>query len=506
MSLAPSPIPAPQTKPLPVLHGPWPSTAPWAKHWPGPVRPASALTVAAVAGAAVVAALSLPLDRPGVGWLLTALAGLATAIVAAPAPATGGPPPLVVRPRYCPGPERVAWGTATLALFAVGTFRSAGWLFVLCLLVSTLTGALALAGGRSMRSIFAAYTMPFVAAFRALPWLTRGLTRINRPNGGAGVRIVATAGVSVVLLGAFGGLLASADLRFAEALERLVPDLGVDTVFRWVFVGGLAVFSVGAAAYLRSAPPNLSNLDGTEGRKVHRWEWAVPLGLLTLLFGAFVLVQATGQEPVRAFADEARQGFWQLSFVVGLTLLVLAGAARWAPRDKPADRILIRVILGVLTGLTLVIAATALHRINLYTDEYGLTRLRLLVFWCELWFVFVLLLILVAGRKLRAPWLPRVAIAAGVLALLGLAVANPDGVIAERNLRHSNQPIDLAYLSNLSPDAVPALMKLPDDQRACVLRAISDDLRPGDWRTWNLGSARARTLVNGQVGSGQGWC
>jgi hypothetical protein len=500
MSLAPPPTPA---KPLPVLHGPWPSTAPWARYWPGPVRPASALTVAAVAGAAVIAALSLPLDRPGVGWLVTALAGLAAVILAGPISTQTGPPPLVVRPRYSPGPERIAWGTATLALIAVGTFRSAGWLFVLCLVVATLTGALALAGGRSMRSVFAAYTMPFLAAFRSLPWLSRGLTRINRPDGGAGVRIAATAGVSVVLLAAFGGLLASADSRFATALEHLVPDLGIGTIFRWVFVGGLASMIVGAAAFLRSAPPNLSRLDTTEGRKVHRWEWAVPLGLLTLLFGAFVLVQATGQEPVRAFADEARQGFWQLSFVVGLTLLVLAGAARWAPRDKPADRLLIRVILGVLTGLTLVIAGTALHRITLYTDEYGLTRLRLLVFWCELWFVFVLLLILVAGRNLRAPWLPRVAIAAGVLALIGLAVANPDGVIAEHNLQPRDRPIDLVYLGNLSPDAVPALMDLPSDRRACVLREIKDDLTPGDWRIWNLGSARARTLINA---SGQTWC
>ena len=117
-------------------------------------------------------------------------------------------------------------------------------------------------------------------------------------------------------------------------------------------------------------------------------------------------------------------------------------------------------------------------------------------------------LILGPGRVLPPDRHPifRYAVPLGILALIGLAVANPDGVIAERNLRHSNQPIDLAYLRNLSPDAVPALMKLPDEQRACVLRAISDDLRPGDWRTWNLGSARARSLINGQVGSGQGWC
>ncbi|WP_250000416.1 DUF4173 domain-containing protein [Actinoplanes sp. M2I2] len=510
MSIAPPPKNVTEPRPLPTLHGPWPSTAPWARHWPGPVRPATALTVAAVAGAAATAALSLPLDRPGVGWLITALAGLLAVIAAGPVPTTGGPPPLVVRPRYRPGPERVAWGGATVVLIAVGTFRSAGWLFVLCLLVATLTGALALAGGRSIRSILAGYTMPFTAAFRSVPWLTRGLKRAGRPAGGAGVRVAATAAVSVVLLTAFGALLASADLRFAAALEHLVPDLGVDTVFRWVFVGGMGVLVVGSAAYLRSAPPNLSTLDGTKGRKVHRWEWAVPLGLLVLLFAAFVSVQAAGllrgDEPVRAFADEARQGFWQLSFVVGLTLVVLAGAARWAPREEPADRLLIRVILGTLTVLTLVIAATALHRIDLYTDEYGLTRLRLLVFCCELWFVLVLLLILAAGRNLRAPWLPRVAIAAGVLALIGLAVANPDGLIAERNLQPRNQPIDLTYLGNLSPDAVPALTGLPPAQRSCVLGRINLELErtPADWRAWNLGRERARAVLNGQS-NGQAW-
>ncbi|WP_250031775.1 DUF4153 domain-containing protein [Paractinoplanes maris] len=504
MSIAPPQKPGTTQRPLPILHGPWPSTAPWSRHWPGPVRPASAITVTAVAGAAVVAALSLPLDQTGVGWLITTLAGLVAVIAAGPVPPLGGPPPLVVRPRYRPGPERLAWGVASVALVAVGTFRSAGWLFALCLVTATLTGALALAGGRSMRSIAAGYPMPFIGAFRSVPWLTRGLRRISRPAGGTGVRVAATAGVSIVLLTAFGALLASADLHFAIALESLVPDLGVDTVFRWVFVGGFTAMAVGSAAYLRSAPPDLSTLDATEGRKVHRWEWAVPLGLLVLLFAAFGIVQARvlvrGDEPVRAFADEARQGFWQLSFVVGLTLLVLAGAARWAPRDKPADRLLIRVILGTLTVLTLVIAATALHRINLYTDEYGLTRLRLLVFCCELWFVFVLLLILIAGRNLRAPWLPRVAIAAGVLALIGLAVANPDGVIAEHNMQPRNHPIDLVYLGNLSPDAIPALTGLPPAQRGCVLGHIGLDLgrEPADWRAWNLGRERARAIIGSQ--------
>ena len=33
------------------------------------------------------------------------------------------------------------------------------------------------------------------------------------------------------------------------------------------------------------------------------------------------------------YAEYARGGFWQLLVVTGLTLVVLAGAARWAPRE-----------------------------------------------------------------------------------------------------------------------------------------------------------------------------
>ena len=504
MSVDQASRPAPPIKQQP-LHGPWPATSPWARHWPGPARPATPATVVAVALAALVAALSLP-GRPGIGWLVTALAGGAAVLVAGSVPASGGPAPLVVRPvRRASRWERRCWGAATVALFAVGTFRAAGWLFVLCLVVATLTGTLALAGGRSMRSILAAYTMPPAAALRAPRWLADGVTRLHRPGGTSGARVVATTAVSVALLAAFGALFVSADLYFASALETVVPTFDVGTTLRWLAVAAVTGMLVGGAAFLRAARPDLTGLDGTEGRKVRRWEWAVPLSLLVLLFGAFVAVQAVvlvrGDRLVQAYAGSAREGFWQLSFVTGLTLVVLAGAARWAPRRERADRLLIRLVLGALTALTLVIAATALHRMSLYTAEYGLTRLRLLVFCCELWFVLVLGLVLLAGARIRAPWLPRVAIAAGVLALLGLAAADPDAMIAERNVQHRDRPVDVLYLGRLSPDAAPALTKLPPGQRDCALGAMSVRLdRSGDWRSWNLGRERGRRLIDEQLG------
>ena len=57
-----------------VTYGPWPSGVPWGRYWSGASKPATAATIAAIGVAAAVAAISLPLDRAGLGWLVTAFA------------------------------------------------------------------------------------------------------------------------------------------------------------------------------------------------------------------------------------------------------------------------------------------------------------------------------------------------------------------------------------------------------------------------------------------------
>lgn len=497
--------------PVAPLHGPWQEVSLFGRRWRGPGRPASPATVVALLVAAVVAALSIPLDRGGVGWLVTALAGTAALAVARTVPhqlSSAAPKPLVQWHPPSLSRARFGWSAATVALLGVGTFRAAGWLFALCLLTALLTGALAVAGGRSLRGMTVAAIMAPFAGLRAVPWLARGLAAARRGSGGTSLRAAATVAVSVALLVVFGSLFASAEPAFAELISKVVPDVRPATVVRWIFVFVVSLGFLGGAAFLRAAPPDLSGLEGPGQRRVARLEWAVPLTLLVLLFAVFVAVQLTvlfgGSKHVLdtdglTYAEYARGGFWQLLVVTGLTLLVLAGAAQWAPRESRADRILIRAVLGALAALTLVIVASALHRMDVYADTYGLTRLRVLVAVCEFWLGVVFLLILVAGLRLRAHWLPRAAVAAGVLALLSLAVANPDRMIADRNIARYEQMqrIDTWYLSTLSADAVPALDRLSGENRYCALGPIADDLAhdPDDWRGWNLGRAQARATL-----------
>jgi hypothetical protein len=187
------------------------------------------------------------------------------------------------------------------------------------------------------------------------------------------------------------------------------------------------------------------------------------------------------------------QGFGQLTVATLLTLLVVWAASHWAGEG---DRLWLRGSLGLLCAFTLVVVGSALHRMSLYQDAYGLTRLRLVVYVFEGWLGLVVLAVAVAGLVRWGVWLPRFALITGVAALLGLAVVNPDALIARQNLdRYADTGrVDWHYLRNLSADAVPAFEDRSATEVACGLpRYWSQD---DDWLGWNLGRSRASATVD----------
>ncbi len=115
---------------------------------------------------------------------------------------------------------------------------------------------------------------------------------------------------------------------------------------------------------------------------------------ISVLFGGDEHVQVTEG---LTYAEYARQGFWQLLFVTILVLGVIAVAIRVAGREEARDRLFLRVLIGGLCLTTLVIVASAIHRMSLYENAYGYSVERLLVRWIELGLGLVLVLILVAG-------------------------------------------------------------------------------------------------------------
>lgn len=201
------------------------------------------------------------------------------------------------------------------------------------------------------------------------------------------------------------------------------------------------------------------------------------------------------------YADYAREGFWQLMAVTVLTLLVIAVAVRYIDRRDAGSRRLARGLLGALCVFSLVIVASAVHRMWLYENQYGFTVLRVSVFATELLLGFVFVLLLVAGIRMSGKWLPTAVLATSAVALLAFAVFNPDAYIAQKNVERfeGGKSIDVSYLHGLSVDAVPALDRLPEPQRSCALSRYRFGV-PGTTAPWEFNAARekARDILEGR--------
>ncbi len=233
----------------------------------------------------------------------------------------------------------------------------------------------------------------------------------------------------------FGALLSSADAAFSTVLGDLAPEINGETVTLWVLlfvVGGLIAV---AATYTLSAPADLSDMDKPGRHTLGLVEWGLPIGALVILFAVFVGVQFTvlfgGRRHVLEtaglnYADYARSGFWQLVAVTVLTLAVLAGVTRWARGDRPRERIVLRVLLGLLCALSIVIVVSAIYRMNTYQQVYSFTGERIFVMAFEILLGTIFLLIMAAGIRWRGAWIPRLTAGLAVVMLLTLAVLNPE--------------------------------------------------------------------------------
>jgi two-component system, OmpR family, sensor histidine kinase BaeS len=451
--------------------------------WPDRGVPARLGLLAGAAGTGVLASLVLLYRDAGLGTFLVLLAAGGVVLAAA-------------RHRRDP----FVLSSAGLCVLLAGTtvVRDADWILVLCVLAG---GALCLAAvtrsATLLGFVLSGLAWP-LAGVRGLPWLGRTVAVLT--GLGHGAALLRTAVWSVLGLLVFGALFASADALLAEWVDALLPDLTLDTLIPRVFVSVAVGGAVLAAAYLALNPPRVDR-GGTATRPVaHRFEWLAPVAVVNAVFLAFLAAQATvifgGHDYLQrttglTYADYVHQGFGQLTVATALTLLVVWAAARKAPRATVADRTWLRASLGLLCLQTLVVVASALYRMHVYQEAYGFTRLRLLVDVFEGWLGLLVLAVMAGGVALRAAWLPRFALLSGTVALLGLAVLNPDAWIAEHNLDRYAETgrVDWTYLRGLSDDAVPVLGDLPEEERRCALEGRQ--AATGDWLEWNLGRARA---------------
>jgi len=353
-------------------------------------------------------------------------------------------------------------------------------------------------------------------AVLALPGMFRLLLsdiewRALRPGGVGRRTLVVLRGIAIAvpMLLIFGGLLSSADAAFSALLADIfsfdIPEL-VGHILRTIVLTFLA------AGFLRATlwGPALPNVDRPAFLRLGAPETNIAIGLVDVMFAAFVAVQFRyffgGADLVRVapkltYAEYARHGFFELVVVAALVVPILLFAS-WIIDERGIATFRVLALIQVLcVGVMLI---SAWRRMQLYVDEFGLTELRLyttaFMIWIAallLWFVATVL----TGNRER---FFIGALASGVAIIVALHFINPDERIVRTNLERAaagKRAIDMTYATSLSADAVPSLIStLPNLPPCAARRLLNADAERGDWRSWNASRARAHDAIETRRG------
>jgi len=323
-------------------------------------------------------------------------------------------------------------------------------------------------------------------------------------------RGLAIAAVPVLV---FGALFASADIFFRDLLRDalvLSPEQALEHLMLWTLLAWLAgSYLWGALLAEREPVPEAPRIGWLRFEFI---EVSVVFGLIEALFLSFVGVQFRylfgGADRVESsssltYAEYARRGFFELVAVAALVVPFLLFTHWLLSRGQSRLHRFYAAFAGLLVALVFVVMASALQRMRLYQETFGLTELRLyttaFMFWLFAVFVWLTFTVL-RGRRERFAF---GVFMAGLAVIVGLNLLNPDAFIVRRNaaIASSDRPFDSAYALNLSSDSVPSLVanldKVPLEERCALGRELRRRYldEGADWRTWTWSRYQARSAV-----------
>ncbi len=338
--------------------------------------------------------------------------------------------------------------------------------------------------------------------------------------------------LALVVLIVFGTLLRGADPIFASLLSLPAFDAGA-VLSHTLVIGFFGWLAAGWARGALLPPPTIAEPEPLRFA-LRAADVTAILGALGVLFAVFVITQLGwyfgGETFLRqrtglTVAEYARSGFFQLVWVVTLVVPVLVGTrAALAPGRALARRhTLLALPVVVLLGAMIL---SAVLRMRLYVQYYGLTLERLYPLVFMIWLAVVLAWLTVTVlRGWTRPFVAGAAISA-LVTLAALNVANPDALVARVNVarvaprttaavhqaKSDVAPLDLALLASLGGDAAAivarAVISAPagDTQRCVAARDLLRqwgpdarlhlrDSRAASWRWWNAGEQAASRAI-----------
>ncbi len=275
------------------------------------------------------------------------------------------------------------------------------------------------------------------------------------------------------------GLL-SYDEGFSDLLSNIF-DWDIDTIFSHI---GSAIFALPIGLYAFGL--YVSSIDGkgaglmteeacAKAAKAVRIAPAVTVivGTVPLLFVYVVFFLSQWDYYMSAFtgvlpegfsyAEYAREGFFQLCAVAVINLVVIVAAMVFMKRREDGKSPLLTALVTLFSASTLLLIVTAISKMMLYIDSYGLTPRRVYATWFMAVIALVFLVLTVGQFVRRLPMLAVCGVVAVVM-FAGLSLCGADSLIAQYNVdRYMNgtlESVDMIAMEELGDAAIPALVEL----------------------------------------------
>ncbi|MBQ6625840.1 MAG: DUF4173 domain-containing protein [Ruminococcus sp.] len=162
-------------------------------------------------------------------------------------------------------------------------------------------------------------------------------------------------------------------------------------------------------------------------------------------------------------AQYAREGFFQLCTVSVINLLILVAISLLLKRKEDKKSILLKVISVVFSLFTLVLISTAIAKMVMYIEQYGLTPKRVYASWFMIVLAVVFLLIILKQfiKKLK---LIVISLTVLVVMFAALSLSGVDTFIAhynvDRYLDKTLDTVDIDAMEDLGDAAIPQLTRL----------------------------------------------
>lgn len=183
-----------------------------------------------------------------------------------------------------------------------------------------------------------------------------------------------------------------------------------------------------------------------------------------------------------SYAEYARHGFFQLCAVSVINLILIVFISIFISRGSQDKGIVLKILTVVFCLFTLILISTAVAKLIMYIQYYGLTQKRIYAMWAMA-LIAIVFSVIALGQFVSKIRIIALSVTITVVMFGALGLCNVNAITAnynaDRYLSGTLQTIDMEEMERLGDSAIPALVDIAthmDENQDPSLKSAVDRL------------------------------